>query len=120
MEAPGSSTYVLRMGRQTEMVRPAPRKYREQVAYHLRTGRQAELVRPTLRKHENNHVPTEDRQSEMVRSTYGSIENDHVRSDDGQTSINGQVNFTEASRTIAHLLRMGSQAEMFRSTSRRH
>ncbi len=86
------------------------------VTYMLRVHRQGEKIRRTSRKHREQSLTSwgcadnEKRSGGLNRS----IENSHVHTEDAQTRRKDQVDFTEASRTATHWLKVHRQGEKLR------
>jgi len=97
-EASKTVTYILRMCRQREMVRWTSQKHREQLLTCWGCA-------------------DKDKWSDGL---HRSIRNSDLHAEDVQTRRNGQMDSTEASRTVTYMLRMCRHGEMVRHTPQKH
>jgi len=118
-EASRTVTYILRIRRNNEMdFTEASRT----ITYKLRMCRQREMVRWTSQKHQKQSLTFWECADKVNWSDglHRSIKNSHIHAENVQTRRNGQMDFTEASKTVTYTLRMCRQGEFVRWTSQKH
>ena len=84
--------------------------------YMLRMGRQCEMVRATSQMDREQPITCWE-WADNVKWSEGLhrwIENNHIQAENKQTRWNGQSNFTDGLRTTTYTLKMGRQGEMIR------
>jgi len=117
-EASRTVTYILRICTQGEMIRWTSQKHQKQ---SLTRWECANKVNWSDRLHQKQSLTFWECVDKVNWSDglHRSIQNSHLHPENVQTRRNGQMDFTEASRTVTYTLKMCRQREMVRWTSQK-